>query len=89
MKHLDQLPENYTGNFIVTHIYEGELWAHNFRHIGGTLFAYMDETWVEQDETLEEMYRDAEVVEFIVYEAANEENEEGWEEVAGEVAEVP
>lgn len=81
MKHLEQLPEGYTGNFIVTHIYEGELWAHNFRNIGGTLYAFMDDTWVEQDETLEEMYRDAEIVEFIVYEEEAA-NEEGWEEEA-------
>lgn len=70
--YVKELPENYNGNFVVTHIYEGDFWAHNFRYLDGVLFAYMDEQWVEQDESLEEMYRDAEIVEIIVYVADEE-----------------
>lgn len=78
--YLQELPEGYNGNFVVTHVEGGDLWATTFQILNDVLFAYIDGEWYEQDLTLEEMYRDVEIVEFIVYEAANEENEEGWDE---------
>lgn len=83
----NELPEGYAGNIVVTFLFEGDIWSWTFRKLGDTLFAYMGEQWVEQACDLDEILKDVEVVEFIIYES-DESEEEGWEEVEAVEAEA-